>query len=274
MTAPATQTAPSFDTDYDLEHFLAGPVPPDREFLYRRLSDATVALVAEAPPGRVLDVGSGGSKELARLAPLGWRAVALDPSTRMLGFAGLARDGAAERNMRLVRGIGERLPFADATFERVMCQASLDHFAQPRDFMREVARVLRPDGRAVISLQNFDGLTCRVGRALHPLAKASRLHHCGHATCWEIPPDHTFRGNWDVVCRLGEPWLALERAHGVSLLCMMYGWGHALRRVPAPLRERLLRGLDRAVRGRPSAADVIVSVWRPRGGAPIVDPTA
>ena len=38
------------DTDYKLEHFMADGLLPDLALLYRRISDATVATVAEAPP--------------------------------------------------------------------------------------------------------------------------------------------------------------------------------------------------------------------------------
>jgi hypothetical protein len=115
----------------------------------------------------------------------------------------------------------------------------------------------------IVSLNNFDGLACRLGRALHSPARASRLHHCGNWPCWSIPADHTFKGTWDVVQKLGAPSLRLERAYGVSLLTMFYGWGHALHRLPERMRRRVLTAVDRLAYPRPSLADVIVSVWVP-----------
>jgi len=250
------------DTDYHLEHFLTGPLLPDREYLYRRTSDAMVETVAELPPGRVVDVGSGSSQELARLAQLGWGAYAVDPSPHMLGISQMTRE-ETKATVHLVRAIGERLPFANASVDMVACQGALDHFADRGAFMREAARVVRPSGRVVISLHNFEGLATRLGRLLHPLARASRLHHCAEWPCWQIPPDHTFKGDWPTVRGLGGPWLQLERAYGVSLFCQVYGWGHLLRRLPNGLAEGLLRRADRVAYGRPSWSDVIVSVWRP-----------
>jgi len=255
-------TLAQVDTNYQLEHFVTGPLLPDLEFLYRRISDATVATVAERAPGRVLDVGSGGSRELFRLALLGWEAYAVDPSSHMLGFSRLIGDEMAA-SIHLVRAIGERLPFGDASLDVVTCQAALDHFANRHVFMEEAARVVKPTGRVIVSLNNFEGLACRLGRGLHPLARASRLHHCAGWPCWQIPPDHTFKGDWEVVRKLGSPWFHLERAYGVSLLCMFYGWGHLLSRLPEGLATRLLQLADRIAYGRPSWADVIVSVWRP-----------
>ncbi len=255
-------TLPPVDIDYKIEHVMTGKVLPDLAFLRRRMSEATVESIAEGPPGKVLDVGSGASKELYRLAELGWDAHAVDPSGHMLGVSQLSGEQTAA-TVTLVRAIGERLPFADASLDVVACQAALDHFADRQAFMQEATRIVKPNGRVIISLNNFEGLACKLGRTLHPLARASRLHHCSDWPWWQIPPDHTFKGDWPAVQQLGAPWLTLERAYGVSLFCMLYGWGHLLGRLPPRLSQRILQLADRIAYGRPSLSDVIVSVWRP-----------
>jgi SAM-dependent methyltransferase len=255
-------TLPHVDIDYKIEHVMTGKVLPDLDFLWRRMSEATVETISEGPPGKVLDVGSGASRELYRLAELGWDAHAVDPSGHMLGVSQLSGEQSAA-TVTLVRAIGEQLPFADASLDVVACQAALDHFADRQAFMQEAARIVKPNGRVIISLNNFEGLACKLGRTLHPLARASRLHHCSDWPCWQIPPDHTFKGDWPVVQELGGPALTLERAYGVSLFCMVYGWGHLLGRLPSGLAQRVLRLADRIAYGRPAWSDVIVSVWRP-----------
>jgi SAM-dependent methyltransferase len=255
-------TTPAVDTDYQLEHFISGPITPDLAFLFQRVADATVETVAEAPPGRVVDVGSGSSRELARLAQLGWEAYAVEPSVPMLGLARGVNEELGT-DVQLVRAIGERLPFADASLDAVTCQGALDHFADRHAFMREAARVLKPAGRAVIALHNFEGLTTKLGRAIHPAAKASGLHHCADWPCWQMPPDHNFKGDWPLIRELGRPWLTLERAFGLCLMSQFYGWGRVLARLPEGLTRRVLGALDRAAYRRPSWSDEIVSVWRP-----------
>ena len=49
----------------------------------------------------------------------------------------------------------------------------------------------------------------------------------------------------------------------MSLLCMLYGWGHLLRLLPQGIATRLLHTADRIAHSRPALSDVIVSVWRP-----------
>lgn len=46
------------------------------------------------------------------------------------------------------------LPFADASFDDVVCCVSIDYLTQPVAVMAEVARVLRPDGRMVCTFSN------------------------------------------------------------------------------------------------------------------------
>jgi SAM-dependent methyltransferase len=159
--------ASEVDLDYQLEHFISGPLLPDIAYLFQRVAEATIATVSEKPPGRVLDVGSGASREMARLASIGWKTYALDASQHMLGASRLSANGASN-GVELVRAIGEELPFGDGTLDAVTCQCALDHFSDRFAFMREAARVVKPDGRVIISLNNFDGLACRLGRALHP----------------------------------------------------------------------------------------------------------
>lgn len=58
----------------------------------------------------------------------------------------------------LAVGDGECLPFASASIHCVANIGSLEHFIHPLQGVKEMARVLRPDGRACILLPNAFGL--------------------------------------------------------------------------------------------------------------------
>ncbi|HVW43705.1 MAG TPA: methyltransferase domain-containing protein [Amycolatopsis sp.] len=68
----------------------------------------------------------------------------LDLGTRRLAEAGI-------ENVLLQEGDAAALPFADATFDLVVCRAALHHFPDPAVQVAEMARVCRPGGRVVVS---------------------------------------------------------------------------------------------------------------------------
>ena len=66
---------------------------------------------------------------------------------------------AAARNPGLEAVVADvrRLPFADASFDDVFSGSTLDHFDRAADIavaLREIARVVRPGGRVVVTLDN------------------------------------------------------------------------------------------------------------------------
>ncbi len=52
----------------------------------------------------------------------------------------------------------EALPFPDGAFDRVLSREVIEHVASPRAMVREIARVLRPGGVAVITTENEESL--------------------------------------------------------------------------------------------------------------------
>jgi len=70
-----------------------------------------------------------------------------------LGGAGRVVKGYVNLDLFVVPGVdvaadAECLPFADSTFERVECDAVLEHVLRPEQLMREIRRVLAPGGYA------------------------------------------------------------------------------------------------------------------------------
>ena len=51
-----------------------------------------------------------------------------------------------QANARIVAAIGEELPFADASFDIVLCDNVIDHAEKPLKIADELIRILKPDG--------------------------------------------------------------------------------------------------------------------------------
>jgi SAM-dependent methyltransferase len=102
---------------------------------------ALVAFV-EAPPGlRVLEVGCGTGHWLEVLTRCGACVSGLDRSAEMLRVAASRVPGAT-----LVEGDAGRLPWGDASFDRVVCVNAIHHFPDGAAFVAEARRVLAPGG--------------------------------------------------------------------------------------------------------------------------------
>ena len=70
------------------------------------------------------------------------------------GYLGQARRGYP--GLRLVRGSAEALPFADRVFDAVLLLDVLEHLPSEEPALEEAWRVLRPEGRLILSVP-YDG---------------------------------------------------------------------------------------------------------------------
>jgi ubiquinone/menaquinone biosynthesis C-methylase UbiE len=121
---------------------------------HREPNAAFVArLLALNASGRMLDLGTGPGHIplLVCDAVPGCTVTGIDLSREMLAIAErrrLASPHAGRITYRLADA--KALPFADATFDAVFSNTILHHIPDPRPFLREAARVLRPGGALLI----------------------------------------------------------------------------------------------------------------------------
>ncbi len=118
----------------------------DREYT------ALKRMLALSATDAVLDVGSGDGFWTARLAKHCARVIGLEPDEQMLGYARTLRNCP---NVLYVRGAAESLPFPDSAFDKVISVSCLEHFADPLQGLREMARVLKPTGRVALSVDSL-----------------------------------------------------------------------------------------------------------------------
>jgi len=130
----------------------------------------------------VLEIGCGTGTLLADLVAEGYHCAAIDQSPAMIAAT---RDELRHRRLPLdetpvVQASVQRLPFADAAFDSVVSTFPTEYIYDPAA-LREIARVLRPQGRLIIVL-GASLLPTRL--ALAPLVAAQRLVYgrgAGHA---------------------------------------------------------------------------------------------
>lgn len=109
-------------------------------------------MLALEPTDRVLDVGSGDGFLTSRFALECARITALEPDEHALKYA---RALYQQPNVEYVQGNAECLPYPPSTFDKVVSVSCLEHFADPLQGLREMARVLKPGGRLAISVDSL-----------------------------------------------------------------------------------------------------------------------
>lgn len=133
---------------------------PDYDAIYREAPIQQIdsfylwalRLARVSPGQRLLDVSCGVARLVEFAQRRGIRSVGIDLSGEAIAVA----RRAGVRGELLV-GNAQELPFPEASFDRVINLGSIEHYEHPDRAVAEMARVLRPDGRAVILLPNSFG---------------------------------------------------------------------------------------------------------------------
>jgi SAM-dependent methyltransferase len=108
-----------------------------------------------ATPGRVLDIGCGRADFLMACRRRGWQ------------VAGVEQDGAPIMELRRELGLEvvsttELATLPDASFDAVTMWHVFEHMFDPHEMLREIVRLLRPGGTAVIEVPNFGSWQARI----------------------------------------------------------------------------------------------------------------
>jgi SAM-dependent methyltransferase len=103
---------------------------------------------------KVLDIACGDGELSLRIAAKGADVYGLDMSAE--GIASAQRLAKiAKLKCEFTIGDAERLPYADGFFDNIVCSSSLEHFKDDAQSLNEMHRVLKPGGKAVLTVDSF-----------------------------------------------------------------------------------------------------------------------
>jgi arsenite methyltransferase len=106
------------------------------------------------PGERVLDLGSGAGTDslvAARMVGPGGSVTGIDMTPEMLDKARRSAAEMGAENVEFVEGEGEKLPFADASFDVVISNGVIDLIPDKDAVFSELYRVLAPGGRIQVA---------------------------------------------------------------------------------------------------------------------------
>jgi SAM-dependent methyltransferase len=129
---------------------------PETVALNTAIHDRVVEYL-ESEAGPLLDVGAGDGTLATRLADDGFAVAAVDQSTVDFAPSDVAITSA---------DLNHGMPFADGQFAVVTATEVIEHVENPWHFIRELHRVTRPGGVAVVSTPNLANIYTRVWFAI------------------------------------------------------------------------------------------------------------
>lgn len=155
--------------------------------------------------GKTLDIGTGTGFLSVMAAELGYDSTGIDLTREMLAFA---RENSDKRgvNVTLRQADGDKLPFADCTFDIVMNCRVLWAMLDPVASMQEWLRAVRPGGK-ILSFARMDRNPSEAGSSMLPMERASvekylvvyRKAGCVHIGCEWLSDIH--------ILIPGPPWI-------------------------------------------------------------------
>lgn len=109
----------------------------------------TAAMLSLIPPDQVVaDLGCGTGALAAELSPYVRRVIGIDNSAAMLKTA--ERRTAGLENVQILRGDLHAIPLEDGMCDAAMLLLVLTYVPNPTAVLREMSRIIRPGGRAVV----------------------------------------------------------------------------------------------------------------------------
>lgn len=120
-------------------------------FFTETMRDDAIARAALSPAAVVADVGTGTGFVLQGLLPYAAKLVGFDASPEMLQVAAENLAAADSDKVQLRVADGANLPAENDTFDALFANMYLHHAPDPAQAIAEMARILKPGGRLVIT---------------------------------------------------------------------------------------------------------------------------
>lgn len=214
----------------------------------------------------VLDLGCGAGRHTYAALERGAHVVAVDLDAVLLEDVAAMCAGMFEEGMvpngtsaTFVCADATRLPFDDGAFDRVIVSEVLEHIPDDAAAMKEIARVLKPDGRAAVTVPRW-----WPERVCWALSDEYHANEGGHVRIYRPQ---------ELNERLARNGLRPSLSHHAHALHAPYWWlkcASGVRDEDAPLPKLYHRMLVWQLEKKPRALDVLERTLNPVLGKSLV----
>jgi SAM-dependent methyltransferase len=138
--------------------------------------NAALAATKGVDVRRILDIGCGAGQEMLPFIERGASGVGMDITAEVgkVGRQMYAEAGFADR-VSFLRSSGNDLPFADDSFDVLICRGAL-MFMENRRALAEMARILKPGGVFLLKVQDAPYYWWKVGHGLKTGSLLTSVH--------------------------------------------------------------------------------------------------
>ena len=215
---------------------------------------------------RVLDLGCGAGRHTYAALERGAHVVGVDLDGQLLkqvaDMSGALIEGGhvpPGASASFLQGDATRLPFADASFDRVIVSEVFEHIPDDTMAMGEVARILTPNGKAAITVPRY-----WPERVCWALSDEYHANEGGHVRIYRAD---------QMVDRLKRNGLRPLRSHHAHALHAPYWWlkcASGVRDDEAPLPKLYHRLLVWQIENKPRSLDLLEKTLNPVLGKSLV----
>jgi ubiquinone/menaquinone biosynthesis C-methylase UbiE len=125
------------------------------EKLYVPLTHAVIQKAKIFDGARILDLATGMGEPALSIARTYGNSVSIIATDLIHPMLQVARNEAAKHNyesIQFCRCTGDELPFADGSFNAIVCRFAFNFFSNPEKSLKHAIRILNPAGRVVLVL--------------------------------------------------------------------------------------------------------------------------
>ena len=141
-------------------------------YVERQRIKTIIKLAQASREDRIIDIGCG-EGYLLSLLPQTKQIVGLDISKIALVKAKKRLEG--KTYIELIYATAQNTPFADNSFDKIVCSELLEHVPDPKAVIKEINRILNKKGKAVISVPDEQRIQ-NIVRVIKELGLAKRMH--------------------------------------------------------------------------------------------------
>jgi SAM-dependent methyltransferase len=150
----------SLRTEYDVWHQRVFESDPGHEDASSPWYELVREQIGSTAGMHVLELACGRGGFVRELARTGAHVTGCDFSFSALRAANTKLHTTADgRSAALIQGDAQSLPFADSSFDVLVCCETIEHVPDVRAAMREMYRVTRPGGKLFLTTPNYANLT-------------------------------------------------------------------------------------------------------------------